>query len=72
MLCAVETAKEHASLAFARPAFLEQTPVMGFCKLEQVIPLASREWVCLRLYARASACVEEKRHRFTVNPREFF
>lgn len=47
--------------AFARPAFLEQTPVMGFCKLEQVIPLADHESGCVcgctrgHLYARERA-----------------
>ena len=69
--------------AFARPAFLEQTPVMGFCKLEQVIPLADHESGCVcgctrGLYPRASAPrhsfnsrVFVQRHRFTVNLRIF-
>lgn len=55
-------ARTRSSRAFARPAFLEQTPVMGFCKLEQVIPLTAtgsgcvcgrgpRVFVCPALYS---------------------
>lgn len=56
-------ARTRSSRAFARPAFLEQTPVMGFCKLEQVIPLTAtgsgcvcgrgpRVFVCPALYSQ--------------------
>lgn len=42
--CCARTRAQHT---FARPVFLGQTPVMGFCKLEQVIPLADERSGCV-------------------------
>lgn len=68
---------------FARPVFLGQTPVMGFCKLEQVIPLADGRSGCVAALpssvwcgappppplSRSGSCVRLPTHRCTVNRR---